>query len=165
MATPANDPDVTIMFSPLNGIPVGRKDLRVKLNVCFDRKSLPVAEEASVESTWKERVAANPTLWNGTKFRLHSVDTIEGFSVFNLGLTCYKEFIGTNWSPKASTYHHLGRGDYGNSQAYMSDALGVGALVETTDHFIILIRRSEQCGEAVGLLDIPGGHPEPQVNI
>ena len=39
----------------------------------------------------------------------------------------------------------------------------MGALVETADNYTILLKRSEHCGEAVGLYDIPGGHPEPKV--
>ena len=45
----------------------------------------------------------------------------------------------------------------------MSDALGVGALVETADHQVVFLKRSENLAEEPGLWDIPGGHPEPQV--
>ena len=46
----------------------------------------------------------------------------------------------------------------------MSDALGVGAFVLTSDDYVTFIRRSERVGEAQGLWDIPGGHPEPEVS-
>jgi len=50
-------------------------------------------------------------------------------------------------------------------QAYMSDALGVGAFLESSDGQVVLLKRGEHLAEAPGLWDIPGGHPEPQVMI
>jgi hypothetical protein len=37
----------------------------------------------------------------------------------------------------------------------------VGAAVCTADGWVVLIRRSQGVGEGQGLLDVPGGHPEP----
>jgi len=34
--------------------------------------------------------------------------------------------------------------------------------VHTTDNYLVLLRRSERVAEGQGLLDVPGGHPEPQ---
>jgi len=48
---------------------------------------------------------------------------------------------------------------------YMSDALGVGAFLESSDGQVVLMKRGEHLAEAPGLWDIPGGHPEPQVLI
>ena len=45
----------------------------------------------------------------------------------------------------------------------MSDALGVGAFLESSDGQVVLMKRGEHLAEAAGLWDIPGGHPEPQV--
>jgi len=47
----------------------------------------------------------------------------------------------------------------------MSDALGVGAFLESCDDQVVLLKRGEHLAEAPGLWDIPGGHPEPQVII
>ena len=159
----AMDPDVEIMYKVPSGTPVTRNRLQVRLSKEFNRKLLLCGLENTVDSVWERRCAENPKLWNGTKFRLDSAYDDQNGTFFNLGITCYKEYIGTNWSPKAKLYQEMGMKDFCNSQVYMSDALGVGALVETADSCIILLRRSQHCGEAVGLLDIPGGHPEPQV--
>jgi len=83
--------------------------------------------------------------------------------IFNIGITSYKDFISTNWSPHATELSQLGLSHHSNSQAYMSDALGVGSLVVTDDNQVILLKRSEHLAEAAGLWDIPGGHPEPKV--
>ncbi len=82
----------------------------------------------------------------------------------HLGITCYRDYLGTNWSTDAVVIAQLGEAECNDRQAYMSDALGVGALVHTQDDKCILIKRGMQCAEAPGLYDIPGGHPEPKVN-
>jgi 8-oxo-dGTP pyrophosphatase MutT (NUDIX family) len=46
----------------------------------------------------------------------------------------------------------------------MSDALGVGAFLESADGQVVFLKRGEHLAEAPGLWDIPGGHPEPQVS-
>lgn len=159
------DPDVTLMFTVSNGKPVPREKLHVALSKDFNRKTLPAPHENHISQIWDLRVKMNPKLYNGSKFRIDSVVCKEedGSVTFNLGITDYKDFIGTNWSPDAKKYRGYGERDHGNTQAYFSDALGVGSLVRTADDHAIFLRRSEHCGEAVGLLDIPGGHPEPKV--
>ena len=159
------DPDITLMYSAPRGKPIPRDKLRVVLSADFNRKTLPAPHEKHVSQIWDLRVKMNPKLYNGTKFRIDSVKTNEeeGTVIFNLGISDYKDFIGTNWSPDAKKYRSYGQRDFDNTQAYLSDALGVGSLVRTADNHVVLLRRSEHCGEAVGLLDIPGGHPEPKV--
>jgi hypothetical protein len=157
------DPHVVIMYAVPRGKFVGRTKLRVRLSSDFNRKPLPPDFEDCLDQLWNEKKALNPKLWNGTKFRIESVEHEGNNPVFNLGLSDYKDFICTNWSPNAKLYHELGEKHHNNTQAYMSDALGVGSLVETSDGFMILLKRSAHVGEAVGLWDIPGGHPEPEV--
>ena len=43
----------------------------------------------------------------------------------------------------------------------MSNAIGVGAICETIDGFVVLMLRSNWTGEGAGKIDRPGGHPEP----
>ena len=161
------DKEVEIMYIVPNGDFYAKDQVHIRLCDTFNRKTLPEKFENDIHRTWSERLAANPKLWNGTKFRIESTvqDRNSNGVTFNLGITSYKDFIGTNWSPDARQILELGLKDFGNSQAYMSDALGVGSLVQTSDDYFILLRRSDQCGEAVGQLDIPGGHPEPKVFI
>ena len=157
------DPHVQIMYAVPGGLFVEREKLKVKLSSLYNRKTLPPEYESTIDGIWEERKRKNPKLWNGTKFRIESVDQENSSPVFNLGITDYKEFICTNWSPNAKVYHQLGTENFNNTQVYMSDALGVGALVETNDNKMILLRRSIHVGEATGLWDVPGGHPEPEV--
>ncbi|XP_071400853.1 uridine diphosphate glucose pyrophosphatase NUDT22 [Centroberyx affinis] len=79
-----------------------------------------------------------------------------------LGLTCYKDFLGTNWSCRAAELRRRGEAEFGDPLALLAQPLGVGGVLCTRDGEVVLIRRSQKVAEAGGLLDIPGGHPEPQ---
>ena len=80
-----------------------------------------------------------------------------------LGLTCYKDFLGTNWSQEAGELRRRGETEFGDPLALLAQPLGVGGVLRTRDGQVVLIRRSQRVAEAGGLLDIPGGHPEPKV--
>lgn len=72
---------------------------------------------------------------------------------------------GTNWSPAAARLAADGARDFPWLEgAYLSQKLGVGAVVETTDGFVLTLRRSKGVAEGQGRMDAPGGHPEPKVS-
>ncbi|XP_022615852.1 nucleoside diphosphate-linked moiety X motif 22 [Seriola dumerili] len=79
-----------------------------------------------------------------------------------LGLTCYKDYLGTNWSCKVAELRQRGEAEFSDSLALLAQPLGVGGVLCTDDGQVVLIRRSQRVAEAGGLLDIPGGHPEPK---
>jgi len=54
-----------------------------------------------------------------------------------------------------------GRAKCGDPTVHLSRKLGVSCIVTTKDEFIVLIRRSNSCGDFHGMIDCPGGHPEP----
>lgn len=87
----------------------------------------------------------------------------EPLLTLRLGLTCYKDYLGTNWSNRASELCQLGEMEFEDPWALLAQPLGVGAVLCTCDRQVVLIRRSHRVAEAGGLLDIPGGHPEPKV--
>lgn len=157
------DADVELMLSIKDGYFVPRSNLNVVVSRSYNRRPLPEPYESDINVTWDKRVAENSKVWNGTKFRIDTATAENGSATFHIGLTDYKDFIGTNWSPNARTFVELGLKLCGNTHAYMSDALGVGAFVLTADDHIILLKRSAHCAEAPGMWDIPGGHPEPKV--
>lgn len=80
-----------------------------------------------------------------------------------LGLTCYKDYLGTNWSCQVTELRQRGETEFSDSMSMLAQPLGVGAILCTRDRQVVLIRRSQKVAEAAGLLDIPGGHPEPKV--
>ncbi|XP_065814974.1 uridine diphosphate glucose pyrophosphatase NUDT22 isoform X2 [Labrus bergylta] len=79
-----------------------------------------------------------------------------------LGLTCYKDYLGTNWSCREAELRKLGEAEFSDPLALLAQPLGVGGVLCTSDRQVVLIRRSQRVAEAGGLLDIPGGHPEPK---
>lgn len=80
-----------------------------------------------------------------------------------LGLTCYKDYLGTNWSSRVAELRQQGEKEYSDPLALLAQPLGVGGILCTGDGQVVLIRRSQKVAEAGGQLDIPGGHPEPKV--
>lgn len=157
-------PTNTIIFNTKVKTLTTPSDVRLKLNPAYNRKK-SVNLENDIEEIWKRRCAELPSLFNETKFRLHSTEVEGNILTLNLGITCYRDFQGTNLSKNVLTLQSEGLCEHDDSQAYMSDALGVGALVHTTDDFMVLLFRSKNCGEDIKLWDRPGGHSEPKVTI
>ncbi|XP_061786477.1 uridine diphosphate glucose pyrophosphatase NUDT22 isoform X1 [Nerophis lumbriciformis] len=79
-----------------------------------------------------------------------------------VGLTSYKDYLGTNWSWRVAELCRRGEADFSSRQALLAQPLGVGAVMCTGDRQVVLIRRSQKVAEAGGKLDMPGGHPEPK---
>eukprot|EP00164_Ancoracysta_twista_P002648 GFYU01003523.1.p1 GENE.GFYU01003523.1~~GFYU01003523.1.p1 ORF type:complete len:304 (+),score=44.09 GFYU01003523.1:93-1004(+) len=122
----------------------------------------------AMEDTWASRLNANPRLYNATKFRFvgitESADSNSNSGsawALQVGLTDYKSFLGTNMSAHVDKLQKDGVEQHGDSSAFLADPLGVGACVLTQDKQLVFIKRSEHVGEAPGLYDVPGGHPEP----
>ncbi|XP_016431306.1 LOW QUALITY PROTEIN: nucleoside diphosphate-linked moiety X motif 22-like [Sinocyclocheilus rhinocerous] len=193
------DPEVSLMLhcDPLQAL--GENQIHVEISDRFNRQEFPEIEQ-HIEAVWSDRVAKEPWLFNGAKFRLHSAvlsvmekgpvaeqaaqnltcsqlesadkssgrlakDEQSCVLTLQLGLTCYKDYLGTNWSREAGKLQSHGQNECTDPQAFLAQPLGVGAVVATADGDVVLLRRSQKVAEAAGLLDIPGGHPEPKVNV
>uniref|UniRef100_A0A3B5KUS7 Uncharacterized protein n=1 Tax=Xiphophorus couchianus TaxID=32473 RepID=A0A3B5KUS7_9TELE len=122
-----------------------------------------------INQIWTERLSKEPWLFNGAKFRLHSFCLPKhhpgSVLTLRLGLTCYKDYLGTNWSGEVAELRRHGQEEFGDPLALFAQPLGVGAVLCTCDGQVVFIRRSQKVAEAGGLLDIPGGHPEPKVTL
>ncbi|XP_075043770.1 uridine diphosphate glucose pyrophosphatase NUDT22 isoform X1 [Mixophyes fleayi] len=196
------DPEISILYcSPCpQGIPQRR--VHVQLSPLYQRCRLPSPLEEQILLDWEERQRKQPWVFNGAKFRLHSVlsesnhrekkhkeeaeqnkeilknesredgekkgeesevDVDEGGGLtLHLALTCYRDFLGTNWSGDARALQERGGQEHGDTDAYLAQPLGVGAALQCKDGRFVLLRRSHRVGEAAGQLDVPGGHPEPK---
>ncbi|XP_006901596.1 PREDICTED: nucleoside diphosphate-linked moiety X motif 22 [Elephantulus edwardii] len=159
------DPEVSLLLQcPRGGL--FEEQVRVELSPAYDRRPLPGGDEA-ITTVWENRLQAQPWLFDAPKFRLHSATLAPTGSpepqlLLHLGLTSYRDFLGTNWASSAAWLRHQGAVDWGDKQAYLADPLGVGAALATADDFLVFLRRSRQVAEAPGMVDVPGGHPEPQ---
>ncbi|KAM7389884.1 hypothetical protein PAMP_023830 [Pampus punctatissimus] len=249
------DPEVSLLLDCAAWRGLWQSQVQVEISERFNRRT-DVALERHIEEMWTERVAREPWLFNGAKFRLHSfrlasssssssssvspqhssctlsshitvldcseekfcatdvlhdaaqnsldqrnlsVNQAENVNVnvtqqtasrleqvsstcdfrastdkntdnqeagailtMRLGLTCYKDYLGTNWSCRVAELRQRGEEEFSDPLALLAQPLGVGAVLCTEDGQVVLIRRSQRVAEAGGLLDIPGGHPEPK---
>ncbi|CAH2065239.1 unnamed protein product [Thlaspi arvense] len=78
-----------------------------------------------------------------------------------LGLTDYRTFVGTNLSSLWERFLVTSQDDDSVRCRHTSSPLGNGAVLETSDKKIIVLRRSNNVGEFPGHYVFPGGHPEP----
>ncbi|RVW66063.1 Nudix hydrolase 9 [Vitis vinifera] len=70
-------------------------------------------------------------------------------------------FVGTNLNPLWEKFLVPSEDDSVRCQ-HTSSPLGNGAIIETSDKRIVVLRRSNNVGEFPGHFVFPGGHPEPQ---
>lgn len=119
--------------------------------------------DEEIEHNWAEAASKNPRLFDGSKFRLHSATVKDGKVIMKLGLTGYKEYLGTNLLQE-NRFRVLvedGQKNHNDANAYLSNALGCEALLLTTDLQAVFLRRSGAVGSCCGEYNGPSGHPEP----
>ncbi|KAL6624841.1 hypothetical protein ACP70R_032162 [Stipagrostis hirtigluma subsp. patula] len=170
-STSAGGADPGTAYKLLLSCPAGLP--RSRVSVKFDRSSdrIPhpdAALEESISEIWNQRLERNPSLYNGTKFRYggnashYKDDPDQEYWVsLHLGLTDYRTFVGTNLNPLWEKFLIPSEDDSVHCQ-HMSNPLGNGAIVETSDKKIIVLQRSYNVGEFPGYFVFPGGHSEPQ---
>ena len=154
--------ECNILYSPQPGNGTVDK-VQVDLSSKFDRKIIPELENL-IEENWLElKKQLGDKLYNEDKFRIHSVKKTENDKVLvEVGITNYKEYVGTNLGKDLEVFLQHGLKEFSNKQACLSDALGVGSVVLTADDYLLLVRRSFEVAEGQGMTDFPGGHAEPK---
>lgn len=127
--------------------------LRVQFSSSFDRDQHKDEQlEQSIEETWKGRITANPSLFNGSKFRYSGMQLSNKACTLHLGITDYKSYLGTHGI--ANPLDTFGK-------QHMAMPLGNVVIPHTVDGFTFLLVRSSNSGEGRGACVFPGGHPEP----
>ncbi|XP_044983565.1 nudix hydrolase 9 isoform X2 [Hordeum vulgare subsp. vulgare] len=152
-----------LLLSCPEGLP--RSRVSVRFDPSFDRTPHP---DASLEESICEVVCLTPIVsalapcqYGGHALH-HSDESSQEYCVsLHLGLTDYRTFVGTNMSPLWEKFLVSSEDDSVCCQ-HMSNPLGNGAIVETSDEKIILLQRSNNVGESPGHYVFPGGHSEPQ---
>lgn len=103
---------------------------------------------------WETQLALpNRHLFNGALCRLEKFSQNNGALQLSLSRTCYRDLLFSNANTNELL---LALGESGPVRA-----LGISAVIETADGFLLLIRRSENVGEFPGGLDVVGGHVHP----
>ncbi|XP_042349465.1 uridine diphosphate glucose pyrophosphatase NUDT22 isoform X2 [Plectropomus leopardus] len=133
---------------------------RMEENLCRNRPATQTENADSVSQTSSTCMKSQSIT---AELPSKNTEDKEPLLTLRLGLTCYKDYLGTNWSCRAAELRQRGEADLGDPLALLSQPLGVGGVLCTNDGQVVLIRRSQRVAEAGGLLDIPGGHPEPKV--
>ena len=144
--------------------PASADRVRVVFSRSFDRKQ-HAGDEANIGAAWAAATAKNPRIFDGSKFRLHRATEAggDGSVLLELGLTGYREYLGTNRLPAAERdrLEADGRAAHGDAAAHMSNALGCETMLLTADGQVVLLRRSTSVATHTGLYNGPSGHPEP----
>ena len=110
----------------------GLNDIKVNFRPEYSAQKHPDPRvRESIQTEWLQRKRENPKLFDGSKFRFHSLadtgNVNDSKIIFNLGLTSYGEFLGTNYGPHAPALRLDGlNSEHKLPQAYFSDPLGVG---------------------------------------
>uniref|UniRef100_UPI0037E8D5F1 uridine diphosphate glucose pyrophosphatase NUDT22 n=1 Tax=Semicossyphus pulcher TaxID=241346 RepID=UPI0037E8D5F1 len=137
---------------------------RTEENLCTELNSLEKISRCVNQGEINQTATAlTPALSDKRVTQLTEEPEARPLLTLRLGLTCYKDYLGTNWSSRAAELRRLGEAEFGDPLALLAQPLGVGGVLCTGDGQVVLIRRSQKVAEAGGLLDIPGGHPEPKV--
>ncbi|EXC35080.1 Nudix hydrolase 9 [Morus notabilis] len=148
---------------------LSRSQLSVVFDESYDRIPHPdINLENSISEIWDQRIQRNSSLYNGKKFRYAGYALAEGGGsnkeshvCLHLGLTDYRTFVGTNLNPLWEKFLVTSEDNPVRCQ-HTSSPLGNGAIIETSDRKILVLKRSNNVGEFPGHFVFPGGHPEPE---
>jgi len=152
----------TLLFACGEPLPVGRCCIEYSRE--HDRQPHPTLD-ALIDAAWSATVARHPKTFDGSKFRLAATDTAAGGAPrLRLGLTGYREYLGTNRldAPHLAQLLRDGESCHGDTAAHLSNALGCEAVLVTADNQVVLLRRSSAVATHGGLYNGPSGHPEPE---
>ena len=103
-----------------------------------------------IETRWAEATKQNSRLYNASKYRLAACSLHEGKLVLRVGLTDYKDHVGTNLSPTAGQYVMEDMEDMEDKYSHMSQCVGVGCWVLTTDRHLVMVENAAWKGEQAG---------------
>lgn len=121
------------------------------------RRRHPVLE-AEIGRIWEaeteEAEARGIRLYNGELARLSTWRSSQAALHLELGMTCYRDFVGTNLRQAARTVS-LG-------QDHLADPLGVSMLLITHDGYLVLGLRNRRVAHFAGWIHMIGGMVERQ---
>lgn len=116
---------------------------------------------------WRKRKAKNKKIFSGAIYRLSGYSIKNGALVLEIGLTDYKEAVGTNYlfDSDKKFFNHLLRigAKEGNPYKYFSMALSVGAVIETKDKYVLITRRSKETESYSNTFHTIAGQTEPKL--
>ena len=121
------------MFDEPYELLLGPSDCCEAVVVDYDQEKharRPHALDDLIDETWARALDAKPNLFDGAKFRLASASSSGGTATLRIGLTGYREYVGTNRAPH---WERLA----GDGGAHLSNALGCETALETADPVLL----------------------------
>lgn len=126
-----------------------------------ERMMMTLKLKELIEEVWEKRVKRltrrEGLIFPGNLCRLIQYELVEDELRLQLGRTHFKELLGTNLSHPI-VHRVLG-------EEYMSNGLGVRAVIRTADEKIIIGQRSEKVVEAAGYYHLCGGYIDPAKHV
>ena len=126
---------------------------RVKINWDASERVLPLDLQTKIDDFWSTELIHKPHLFNGDLCRLNHWQKKDDYLILDLGRTNYKE----QWYSNA--FCREIKEQFGNDSP--ARALGVSAVLVSSDQQIILLKRSAEVGEDPDKFDVWGGHIHP----
>ncbi|RQM10883.1 hypothetical protein B5M09_011909 [Aphanomyces astaci] len=145
-----------------SGAAYTRSQVNIELSSVHNRRVHPSgALEQSIHDVWAAKLANNPRLFNGTKFRLAAFTATPTSLHMEWGLTDYKTYLGL--CSRCDVVSSLATPPNQDTTIYLSNKIGVAGALLTADDKVCFLKRSSVVGAYPNMLDVPGGHPEPEV--
>ena len=158
---------MTLKDAPSRVLRAGVPASAVHVSLSAEHDRVPHASDEEIDKAWNDRLAkvraSGGKLFDASKFRLRRIGWRDGKVFMDLGLTSYKEYIGTNRAleERRRALEADGVIDCGEAAAHLSNALGSETMLVTSDGQCVLLRRSSKVQQSVGLYNGPSGHAEP----
>ncbi len=119
------------------------------LTISWSKTKLDLPKELDRAQKLYWKTLDNDSLYNGELVRLDQWSEQNGLHLL-LSITDYKSLLYSNSHAEDIIYKW--------GKEYISRALGVSAIVVSSDGYIFVMQNSAQVGEYPGYWDVPGGH-------
>lgn len=130
---------------------IGTFGEREVIGITLDEKKKPDAGlDQRIEPKWQEILRKTPKTFPGSMYRVSNWQLKEGQIVLDLGLTDYREYVGTRELSDLRSYGYEA----------LSNPIGVSTAVITGDNKLVIAKRLS--GEKVGYIDVIGGAVSPR---
>lgn len=141
-----------------------RCEVGAVVNKCFNRAQ-HCELERQICYAWHNAQCCCCPVENKIKFRLYSAQPSATGLTLSLGLTCCKDYIGTNCKARhvSRCWEALGSVDCGDRGAFFANPLSCGVIVHTYDDKYVYVRRKQDCCEKAWFVDRVLGYPDPLV--
>ena len=119
-----------------------------------------------IEKEWNKRKIKNKKIFSNPIYRLSGYSVKNDNLLLELGLTNYKELVGTNYisAYDRNFFNFIKKVGFKekNPYKYFSMALSVGTAIETKDGYILITRRSEKVESYKNTFHTIAGQTDPR---